>query len=68
MKEKLPMLGIEADDLARQHIDREVRREMENIVAAKLRNAADAMGGRAGGARAFTLLGPSVDHHGKAIF
>jgi len=68
MKEKLPMLGIEADDLARQHIDREVRRELENIVAAKLRNAADATRGRAGGTRAFILLSPSVDHHGKAIF
>src|SRR5260370_29646638 len=63
MKEELPMFGIEANDLLRQHIDREGRRELENMVAAKLRDAAAATGSHAVGTRAFILLGPGVDHH-----
>ena len=40
MKEELPMLGIEANDVIWQSIDRKVRRELEDIAVNKLRNAA----------------------------
>src|SRR5215475_6899708 len=33
MKKELPVLGIEAHDIGRQHIDAEIRRELRNVFA-----------------------------------
>jgi hypothetical protein len=68
MKEELPMFGIEANDLVRQDIDREVRREPENILVVELRNAAAAIRGHAVGARSFFPLTAGMDHHREAMF
>src|SRR5450759_3985552 len=39
VKKELPVLGIEAYDVGRQHIDREIRRELRNVVAGVPRRA-----------------------------
>ncbi len=39
VKEELPVLGIEADDIGRQHIDREIWRELRNFFAGVSRNS-----------------------------
>ena len=39
MKKELPVLGIEAHDIGRQHIDGEIRRELRNVFAVMLRKA-----------------------------
>src|ERR1700733_11244204 len=36
MKQELPVLGIKADDIGRQHIDAEIRRELRNAFAIML--------------------------------
>ena len=33
MKQELPIVGIEANDIGRQHIDGEIRRELRNVSA-----------------------------------
>ena len=37
VKKELPVLGIEAHDIGWQHIDGEIRRELRNVFAVKLR-------------------------------
>ena len=37
VKKELPVLGIEAHDIGRQHIDGEIRRELRNVFAVMLR-------------------------------
>ena len=39
MKEELPVLGIETDDIRRQHVDGEIRRELRNVLAGLSRSA-----------------------------
>ena len=36
VKQELPVLGIEAHDIGRQHIDGEIRRELRNVFAVML--------------------------------
>ena len=36
VEQELPVLGIEAHDIGRQHIDGEIRRELRNVFAVKL--------------------------------
>jgi hypothetical protein len=43
VKKELPVLGIEADDVGRQHIDREIRRELRNVVAGAPRRTCPAI-------------------------
>src|ERR1700678_607905 len=38
MKQELPIVGIEANDIGRQHIDGEIRRELRNVSAVMLCN------------------------------
>ena len=38
MKKELAMVGVEANDVIGQHIDREVWGELENIAVGKLRS------------------------------
>ena len=38
MKQELPIVGIEANDIGRQHIDGEIRRELRNLSAVMLCN------------------------------
>jgi hypothetical protein len=33
VQKELPVLGVEADDVGRQHIDREVRRKLRDLFA-----------------------------------
>ena len=43
MKKELAMVGVEANDVIGQHVDREVGRELENIAVGKLRSDAAAI-------------------------
>ena len=43
VKKELPVLGIEAHDVGRQHIDREIRRELRNVFAGVPRRAGPAI-------------------------
>ena len=63
VKKELPVLGVEAHDIGRQHIDGEVLRELRNVFAVELRKAVAAITGHEVGTRAFTLVATSVDHH-----
>src|SRR5215475_504131 len=40
MEEEFPVLGIEADDVRRQDIDRKIRRELRNVIAVRQHQAA----------------------------
>jgi hypothetical protein len=38
MKQELPVLGVKAYDIGRQHVDGEIRRELRNVFAVMLCN------------------------------
>jgi hypothetical protein len=43
VKEELPVLGIETHDIGWQHIDGEIRRELQNVFAGMVRNGGPAI-------------------------
>ncbi len=63
VKKELAVLGIEAHDLGRQHIDGEIRREPRNILAVVLRNAIAVIACHAVSTRDSTLIATSPDRH-----
>ena len=65
VKKELAVLGIEAHDLGRQHIDGEIRREPRNILAVMLRNAIAVIACHAVSTRVSTLIATSPDRHCK---
>jgi hypothetical protein len=65
VKKELAVLGIEAHDLGRQHIDGEIRREPRNILAVMLRNAIAGIACHAVSTRVSTLIATSPDRHCK---
>ena len=66
MEKELPVLGIEAHDIGRQHIDGEIRREPRNGLAVALRRAVSAFACPEASTRASTLTATSLDRHCKA--
>ena len=66
VKKELPVLGIEAHDIGRQHIDGEIRRELRNVFAVALRRAVSAFACPEASTRASTLTVTSLDRHCKA--
>src|SRR2546430_906334 len=65
VKKELAVLGIEAHDLGRQHIDGEIRREPRNILAVMLRNAIAVIACHAVSTRVSTPIATSPDRHCK---
>ena len=66
VKKELPVLGIEAHDIGRQHVDGEIRRELRNVFAVTLRRAVPAIACHEAGTRASRLTATSLDRHCKA--
>ena len=66
VKKELPVLGIEAHHIGRQHVDGEIRRELRNVFAVTLRRAVPAIACPEAGTRASRLTATSLDRHCKA--
>ena len=66
VEKELPVLGIEAHDIGRQHIDGEIRRELRNVFAVALRRAVLAIACPEPSTRAPTLAATSLDRHCRA--
>ena len=66
VKKELPVLGIEAHDIGRQHIDGEIRRELRNVFAVMLREAVPAIACHEVSTRVSFLIASSADRRCEA--
>src|ERR1700716_2378952 len=65
VQKEFPVLGIEAHDVGRQHIDGEIRREPRNCFAVVLRSAVPPIVRPEASTRASALTATSLDRHCK---
>src|SRR5262249_10774756 len=66
VEKELPVLGIEGHDVRRQHVDREVRSELRNVLAVMQRRTIPGIALAAAGTRAAALFLASADCHREA--
>src|SRR5579885_2019026 len=64
VQKEFPVLGIEAYDIGRQHIDREIRRKLRNVFGLERRKPVTALGRRKLRARRFSFSAGMNRHRG----